>query len=268
MELLGDKMRYLHLWYVFFKNALSREMEYRWHFIAQFTMDIIWYAVQLLLFEVLFLYTPTIGGISREDMYIFLGSLFIIDALNMTLTSHNFFDFPWLVRGGDLDFYLTKPVSPVFMSLFRYPAIGSIVNLVAAIGFMLFALWHFPFAERWLGLLCYPFFVVLGVSVMSAFQLVFMGIAVFTIGADGIQWIFFTLHNFGMRPDSIYSGYFHKLLLTVFPLSLIASVPARLLYANPDYMLIAGSGLCGLLFIYAAYRFFSYALTKYSGASA
>lgn len=259
--------RYFTLWYSFFTNSLSRELEYRWHFIAQFTMDIVWYAVQLLLFEVLFLYAPTIGGINKTDMHIFLGTLFVIDAMNMTLTSHNFFAFPDLIRSGELDFYLIRPVSTVFMSSFRFPSIGSFMNLLTAISFLMYSLAQVPLAERIPGLLIYPLFVVLGLAVMTAFQLIFMGISVFTVGADGIQWILFTIHNFGMRPDTIYTGFFRKVLLYVFPLSLIASVPARLLFANPDYGLIASSGLCGIAFIYASYRFFTFALTKYSGAS-
>jgi len=43
--------RYLRLWWAFLQNCLMREMEFRSHFLLTFVMDILWYAVQLGLFD-------------------------------------------------------------------------------------------------------------------------------------------------------------------------------------------------------------------------
>ena len=45
-----------------------------------------------------------------------------------------------------------------------------------------------------------------------------------------------------MRPDSIYSGFIRKILFTILPMALVASVPARLLlngltYQNQKYLI-------------------------------
>ncbi len=260
-------MRYLRMWWSFFRNALSREMEFRWHFLAMFGMDIVWYSVQYLLFEVLYLYAPNLGGFSRPDILLFLGTLFVIDALNMMLSSANFWGFSDLVRSGELDFYLVKPLSTAFLCMFRYPSVGSMFNLIVAISFLIYALTGIPLAERWLGLVLYPFFVVLGVMTMMAFQFVFMAVNVRVVGSDGLSWILMNLETFGQRPDSIYSGMVRKIMLTAVPMAMLASIPARLLMHQPDYLLIGISGACALLWYIVSLNFFNKALVKYSGAS-
>ena len=69
-------------------------MEYRGHLFAQVLIDVAWYGVQLALFNVIYQYTPSVGGLSHTEMLVFLATLFIIDAINMMLVSTNFWRFP------------------------------------------------------------------------------------------------------------------------------------------------------------------------------
>ncbi len=261
-------MRLVRLWWSFFKNALSRELEFRWHFLAMFSMDIVWYLIQYLLFDVLYSYAPMLGGWSRADIMLFLGTLFVIDALNMMLTSSNFWGFPELVRSGELDFYLMKPASTAFLSMFRYPSVGSVFNLGVALSVLIYALLQTPMHERLIGIVIFPLFVILGLMSTIAFQYIFMAIAVRIVAAEGIQWILFSLHMFGQRPDSIYRGMMRRLLLTIFPMAMMASIPAQLLMASPDYVTIAVSGLFAAAWYVVSLKIFNRALQQYSGASA
>ncbi len=231
-------------------------------------MDIVWYGVQYLLFEVLYLYVPRFGGLNHDEIMVFLGTMFVIDALNMMLTSSNFWAFPEMVRSGELDFFLLKPVSPAFLSMFRYPSVGSLFNFFVALSFLIYAMSGVPLMDRMPGLLLYPLYIGLGLGTMVAMQYIFMAISIYTIGADGIQWILFNLHTLGARPDSMYTGIFRKILLTAVPMAMLASVPTRLLLPNPDYTLIGISGACAVAYMFISLRVFYRALSRYSGASA
>ncbi|MFM8455531.1 MAG: hypothetical protein ACKOAK_02075, partial [Ignavibacteria bacterium] len=78
-------MHLFRLWITLFKNCLSRDMEFRLHYALQVMVDIIWCTVQIGFFEVMFMYTPAFAGLSRSEAYLFLGTLFIVDSLNMML---------------------------------------------------------------------------------------------------------------------------------------------------------------------------------------
>ena len=69
-------------------------MEFRLHYALQVMVDIIWCAVQIGFFEVMFMYTPAFAGLSRSEAYLFLGTLFIVDSFNMMLVASNFWHFP------------------------------------------------------------------------------------------------------------------------------------------------------------------------------
>lgn len=258
---------YFRIWLAFFKNCLSREMEYRGHLFMQFMIDMVWYGVQIGLFEVIYLHTPEVAGFTQKEMLVFLGTLFVTDAVNMMLFSHNFWHFPEYVRTGELDFFLTKPASTFFLTCFRYINIAAIANLCFGVGFLVYAMVQAGLlvsfsAIAWFLVLCFT-----GLLLNIGLQTAFASIAIWTVAGEGIQYLYHTVFNFASRPDSIYKGYMRRAMLYVFPLGLIASVPARALLGTLDIGLAVWSVFAGVAVLFGALQFFRWSLTKYSGAS-
>jgi ABC-2 type transport system permease protein len=261
-------MRYIRLWWTFFKNCLTREMEYRGHMIAQVMIDVAWYGVQLALFNVIYQYTPSVGGLSHPEMLVFLATLFIIDAINMILVSTNFWRFPWYVASGELDFYIMRPINTFFFAFFRYPSIASVFNLFLGLSLLAYSLPQIHVPDPALALVLYPLLIICGFLVMFAFQTMVTALSVFLVGADGIQMVFHTLHQFGTKPDQIYSGFMRRFLIYIFPMAITASIPARVLYGDISlHMILWSVGITAVLTV-AAVQFFYWALKHYSGASA
>lgn len=260
--------RYARLWISFFKNCLAREIEFRAHFILYFLVDVAWYGVQIALFEVLFLYTPSIGGLSKNDMTIFLGTLFIVDGINMMMISTNFWRFPHYVTSGELDFYVIKPVSPFFMVFFRYANIGSCLNLLTAVAFLIYGLQGSDITLSVGMVALYLLMMVSGTVILLAMQACMAAVSIFLVNAEGVQHIFHALYQFAMKPESIYGKTARRMFLTAFPMALIASVPARVLYdaTLSPYLVLWQLGAT-VLFIVISIRFFTWSLKYYTGAS-
>lgn len=258
---------YWRIWLSFFKNCLSREMEYRGHLFMQFMVDMVWYSVQIGLFEVIYLHTPDIAGFSRAEMLVFLGTLFVTDAVNMMLFSHNFWHFPEYVRTGELDFFLTKPASTFFLTCFRYINIAAILNLCFGIGFLLYALHLAGFVPPLLNIALFLILCCTGLCVNVAIQTFFAALSIWTVSGEGIQYLYHNLFNFASRPDAVYKGYMRRALLYLFPLALIASIPARALMGTLDIGLAIWSICAGGIFLWSALAFFDWALSHYAGAS-
>ncbi len=261
-------IRYLRLWAAFFRNCITREMEYRGHFFMQFMIDMVWYGVQVALFEVIYMSTGSVAGMGRGEMITFLGSMFVIDALNMVFFSHNFWMFPGLIARGELDFYIIKPVSTFFMSFTRFPNVASWLNLAVGASVLVYGL-----AEAGLspGIGAFALFALLAVCgniIMLSMQSLVASVAIFLVQAEGIQMVFHTFYQFGTRPDAIYGQLFRRLLVYIFPLALIASVPSRALLGTITPELAVWNVVASVLIFFAATRFFTWALKYYSGASA
>src|SRR5690606_2284839 len=86
------------------------------------------------LFTVIYANTDTLAGWTKEQVFFFLGIFFASDALFTTFFQRNFWNFSDLVNKGELDILLTKPASPIFLSLTRWMNLTSILNLFFGVG--------------------------------------------------------------------------------------------------------------------------------------
>ncbi|MDW7997075.1 MAG: ABC-2 family transporter protein [Bacteroidota bacterium] len=257
----------LRLWGLFLAQALSREMEYRLHLWLSFLIDVVWYAVQVGLFEVIYLHTPTIAGWSRAEMAVFLGTLFVVDALNMALFSTNFWRLPQYVLTGELDFFLLKPVSPFFLVFLRYPNVASFLNLAVALTVLGYGFSLLPPASVEAAV-AYPVFLVNGLLCMLSFQALIGALAIRILAAEGIQHTFHILYQFGMKPDSIYAPMLRRILLYVFPMGLVASVPAQVVLGRASWEVVSAGLVVPPLLLLVSRFLFLRALRYYTGASA
>lgn len=260
-------MHLFRLWITLFKNCLSRDMEFRLHYALQVLVDIVWCAVQIGFFEVMFMYTPAFAGLSRSEAYLFLGTLFIVDSLNMMLVASNFWHFPRHVNTGELDFFLLKPVSPLFLSYFRFINTASMVNvsvsiIIFAIGLMMHdqSISIMQWIGWFVGLMC-------GSLILFSLEAIVGSMSFFFVNASGVQSIFYALYQIAMRPDGIYNSMMRRIFITIFPLSLIASVPSSMLFNSASIEMFGIMVLMSIIMAFASMRFFSYSLKRYNGAS-
>src|SRR5690606_38761263 len=112
----------------------SKAMEFRLDFTFRILMDIIYYVVNILFFKVIYLHTPVLAGWTEEQMMIFVASYLLVDAINMTFFSTNMWWLPYHINRGDLDYYLIRPVSPLFFLSLREFSANSFLNLLMALG--------------------------------------------------------------------------------------------------------------------------------------
>lgn len=260
-------MHLLKLWITLFKNCLSRDMEFRLHFLLQVLVDIVWCAVQIGFFEVMFMYTPAFAGLSRSEAYLFLGTLFIVDSLNMMLVASNFWHFPRHVNTGELDFFLLKPVSPLFLSYFRFINTSSMVNVgVSIIIFIIGLMMHDQSISmvQWIG---WCIGLICGSIVLFSLEAIVGSMSFFFVNAYGVQSIFYALYQIAMRPDGIYNSMMRRIFITIFPLSLIASVPSSMLFLSASLEMFGVMVIMSIIMAFASKHFFSFALKRYNGAS-
>src|SRR5690606_31745219 len=102
----------------FIRFSFSKALEFRVEFYLRIIMDIVYYAVNIAFFKTLFLHTPTLGGWNEKEVTIFVACYILVDALNMTFFANNAWQIPGLINKGDLDYYLLRPVSPLFFLSF------------------------------------------------------------------------------------------------------------------------------------------------------
>ena len=258
--------KYLSLFKSFFKASLISELEYRFNITARIFTDIVWYAAQLSVFEVIFLHTRSLNGWTLAETRVFMGVLFVTDSLYMLCFSENLDRVGEKVRRGDLDLLLVKPVNSQWMMSLQKVSIAYIGNFFISLGWLTFALLKLD-TEIGLRFLWLVPMVPIGLTIVYSIRFIIASTALFFTRADAVTYIWYQLYRLGTRPDSIYPLVLRYTVLSVLPIAFLASVPARLILnrASP-WMALLGVGLSVTL-LFISHRVWNYGLRQYSSAS-
>jgi ABC-2 type transport system permease protein len=260
-------MRYARLYACFLRFSFSRAMEFRLDFGFRILMDMVWYVVNFLFFWVLFRHTPLLGGWTYDQMLIFLGGVFVSDALHMTIFSNNMWWFPFLINKGDLDFYLVRPVSSLFFVSLREFAANSFVNLLMAAGVLSWALLRYPGPLGAGPLAIFLGCLLVGVFLHYVLNIMFLMPVFWLHNAHGLREIYFAMSETITRPAGIFTGWVRRLLVTLLPFAVIVSFPARALIEGDPWPVVGHMlGVTAAAFL-AALAVWRAGLRTYASAS-
>lgn len=102
---------------------------FRLDFFAPFFVDGSLFLIQLLAFGVVYSNVETIGSWGKGEMILYIGTFSLLNAVNMTIYFFGTNAIPQKIRSGELDLYLSKPVSPLFRLTFENISPGSIPHI-------------------------------------------------------------------------------------------------------------------------------------------
>ncbi len=259
--------RYLRLYLYFLRFSFSKALQFRADFFFRIGMDVVFYVVNILFYDVIYTHTDLIGGWSREQMTVFVGGFLLIDALNMTVFADNLSNISFLVNRGDLDYYLVRPVSSLFFLSLREFAASSFVNLLTAAGILAAAIVSYHGPKPPGKVVLFILLIVNGTYLRYLVRMLTV-IPVFWIHSNrGLELTFYHFVRFLERPDTIFTGAIRIILVTVLPFSLMASFPARILLEEFSWKLVLHIMTVTLLMSMAVALFWKKGLDAYSSAS-
>jgi ABC-2 type transport system permease protein len=259
--------RYLRLFAYFVAFSFSRSFEFRFDFVMRILMDVVYYAVAISFFRIMFLHTDNLGGWNEAQMMIFVSGYIMVDAINMTLFSNNMFQFPNLVNRGDLDYYLIRPVSTLFFLSLRDFAANSFINVLITLGIFGWAVGRYPEPMSAARVVFFLLLILNGNLLFYCLNMLANLPVFFTHSGQGFGYLMWSINKFAERPDRIFTGWMRRILTLALPFSLIASFPTRLLLESLDYWLLIHILVVTAIFFSLLLWGWNVALRHYSSAS-
>ncbi len=242
-------------------------MEFRLNMVLKVMTDLIWYAGQISVFEVLFLHSNRYSDWDLPSVRVFLGILFFVDSIYMILFSENLDHLSMKVRKGDLDLLLVKPVNSQFMISFQKTNVSYILNCFFTLGYLAWAISNIPQPIYFSNVVWLFLLIPCGIAVCYSARFFFAALAVIFVNADNISYMWYQLYRIGTRPDSIYPSWMKYVILTILPVGFIASIPSRFVLGKQETWMYWEVPLVTGLLVYGSIRFWKFALTKYTSAS-
>jgi ABC-2 type transport system permease protein len=249
--------RYLRLYAHFLRFSFSRAMQFRLDFFFRVGMDALWNAMHLTFFGVLFGHTGSVGGWGPDETYLFLGGVFVADAIQMTVVSNNLWTFPIAVNRGDLDYHLVRPVSTLFFVSLRDFAANSFLNLLIALAILVWAMARYPAPLPATTVGVYVFLLLVGAFLHYCVQLSFLLPVFWTHSGTGLRDVFWTADAYTSRPHGIFRGWTRRFLVSFLPLMLVVSYPTRVLVEGPSWEVVlhvVGVAVAAFLVLLALWR--------------
>ena len=260
--------KYLRIWMAFFRNTLSRDMEFKMNFILEMFIDFIYYGSLFFFFKVIFQYQNSFGEFNQDAVIIFLILLYIVDSLYVFLLGGNVFEVNNKVRTGDLDFILTKPINPQFFISFRYVNSYALVSLSLLLVLLIKLIYDYHGGQFLMVnyLLCF-ISTILGVIIFYSIEFIIACLAFWFRNFSYAGWLAGELIKYSRRPDAIYNKWFRKILFTILPMAMIVSAPARILLFGPNLKLLLLQCIVALIFFISSKFIWSRGLIRYESAS-
>lgn len=241
-------------------------LEYRLNFVSRIFVEILWYATQLSVFEVLYTHTNSIAGWEIQHVRVFMGTLFLSDCIWMMFFHENFDNFSTLVKKGELDLILTKPVNAQFMISVRKANLVYFTNLILVVGYLSWAIYRLDVQPQALSYLKYFFLLFWGLWITYSCRMFFAALALRIHDANSLTYTWYQFYRLGTRPHSLYPSWLRFTVTFILPVGLIASVPASNFLFESTNMLYL-SPLLSLFFLYLSRRAWLWGLKSYSSAS-
>lgn len=186
----------------------------------------------------------------------------------MFLFYFNFSSISQLIRNGDLDLLIVKPISLQFMITMRQVDYGTpIPNIIAGTSIVIYQWNKIGIPATFIQIAGYVVCLVVGslvgYSIMFSVQL----ISFFTIKADVARNITDSLWDINNMPMFIYNKYIRIVGCIVIPIFIVSNYPALFALGRlNNYQLLGGLLLC-IVFFALVRGIFHFCLKRYASAS-
>jgi ABC-2 type transport system permease protein len=285
---MSSRPAYARVFGTFVRNSLIRDMMFPANFIIETVSSFGWMMMNVGFYLLIFEYTNQIVPIEENGVivdqyaawdkyqfFVFIATSMFINSIVQMFFMTNADEFSELIRTGNLDFALVKPIDTQFIISLRRVEWASLPNFLVAAVLMGYALPHvIAFPPSVIEVLLYVFYMGLGVAILYSLTIVLAAASVWLGRNSSIYDFWFYITTFSRYPMEIYTGsvgiWLQRFFLFFVPILIVVNVPARFL-AKPfqaEYAYLAGYGILATIASLAVSRWvFQRALASYRSAS-
>lgn len=224
--------------------------------------------ITVVFFDVLFGKGRSIGGWDfYHTLFLYAFAKFVFSIHN-TMTKRGTREIATnLIREGDLDLYLVKPVDAMFMvSIFR-PKIYELSGAFFALALGIYALIKGGIVVHPVNLLWLIVLLVFSLLLYYFLQLITVIPAFWLIRFWSLQFLMTKLNQFMYYPAAAFPRTLKTIFFSVFPVLAITYIPVRALFETPNLLEIGYFILITLIFGAIARGFWLLGLRSYGSAS-
>lgn len=258
---------YIKLYATFISNTFSRETDYRFNFIGDLVDSLANFLVSIIFFEAIYANIDSIGGWSKYETLLLVGTAGIVSSIIYMLFMNNLPRIQRYIMDGDLDYILLKPCNELFYISFRYFYFGGITNAVPSVLLIIYSFTRLNIDISAYQAIAFAFFILCGVITSYSLWLIVMTFSFYFIKVGHLHELFLSSLKFIEYPGEIYKGVLRKTFTFIIPFLAIANLQVEFILSKITLKNSLNIVLISIVFLFLSIKFWKKSLKWYQSAS-
>lgn len=241
-------------------------MEFRTNLLIWTTMGFLWFGLAFISVELIFGQIELIAGWCKEEIMLLVATTLLFRDLLWTFVWDGLNHFSYLIRKGELDLLLLKPIRTRFYASFRFPEFDHWLRIFFLVFFIrnLSADLGQPDLIYWLG---YYIILGLGLFVFYNFLYVLATSNIWFIRLFNMGDLVDTFIGIGRQPMDIFKGGLRFFFTFLIPSALVSYLPVTFLLGRINLVpVLIMLPVVYLTFVFSRW-FWRFSLKNYHSAS-
>lgn len=255
----------LRLERIFAAQYLKQLMEYKGDFLIGMIGVLLTQGLNILLIGIIFTQIPSLRGWTLPEIMFIYGYGSLPKGIDHVLTDNLWAVGQRLVRKGEFDKYMTRPINPLIycaLETFQIDGFGEIL-----IGILLMiSSWS---AVDWTPLKSFAFIISLPFAtvIYTALKIALSSLAFWMKQSGSLLYVFYQINGFSKYPVTIYNFPIRFFVSFLVPFAFTAYYPANFLLTGRNFFLnIGGTVLISLIFLAIALWIWKKGISAYESA--
>ncbi len=267
MRIFKKLHRAFKLHRIFIKQDLKRLMEYKIDFMTGAVGLLLAQGVNIFFISIIFSQIPALDGWTFEQILFIYGFALLPKAIDHLFTDNLWSVAYFIIRNGDFDKYLTRPVSTLFavtVEKFQVDAFGELFVGILLLGISV------PSVSLNVSVLNVFLFIIsmlFATLIYTGIKLITASISFWTKKSGHITYMFYMVNEFSKYPTTIYNKVVGAIVTYIIPFAFTAFFPASYFVAggNPWYN-IGGTVIAGTVLMIAGILVWNKGVNAYESA--
>jgi len=256
---------------------------FRANFLIECVSSTSWIIMNIGFYVLIFQQTSQIGantGWGKFEFFVFLATTMFVNSLVQAFFMPNVQEFSEMIRTGNLDFALLKPIDTQFLVSLRRIEWSALANFGVGIALLVFSLWKLttravdPLQLSPSVFFLYPFYILCGIAILYSLMISLASTSIWLGRNQSLYDFWFYITNFSRYPMEIYNGNIGTPLRWFFtfiiPVLIVVNVPARFMVmplTDELWWLASFAVVATIASLWASRVVFQSALRSYRSAS-
>ncbi|HYD35299.1 MAG TPA: ABC-2 family transporter protein [Vitreimonas sp.] len=264
--MLKHLQTYYQVWFITASNALQRAFVNRWTNVLFILGKVLRLGMSLLFLYLLKERNITIAGYTTDQVIVFFLTYQFIDIVAQVLY-RGVYNFGRLIKSGEFDFYLARPISALFRSLTGEPDINDVFFLVPSTVLSIWLIAQLPLSITVSSVLLYLVVIINSLLIATGLHILVLVVGIVTTEVDNIIWTYRDITRLGQFPVTMYVEPLRTALFFILPVGFMYTIPAQVLLGSPLSFSIPVTLGIGVVFFWITLKIWAWGLQRYSSAS-